>query len=84
MQVDPKNDTVWFTWTAMEEDLGFSERAQELRIRQAEKAWEFEVGEGGQRWKRVGRGRSRPGRVGQEGMGGWVESKCRRDREEGV
>jgi hypothetical protein len=30
----------------MEEELGFMERAQELRIRRAEQQWEFDVPSG--------------------------------------
>ncbi|GAX83851.1 hypothetical protein CEUSTIGMA_g11276.t1 [Chlamydomonas eustigma] len=43
IKVDPKNDVVWSTWVTMELELGFAERADELRIRQAEQQWEFEV-----------------------------------------
>ncbi len=43
IKVEPKADKVWFTWIAMETDGGFAERADELRIRQAEQQWEFEV-----------------------------------------
>ena len=42
-QVDPKNDNVWATWISMEESLGLLDRADDLRIRQAEQQWEFEV-----------------------------------------
>lgn len=42
-QVDSKAETVWETWIAMEEELGYLERADELRIRRAEQQWEFEV-----------------------------------------
>ena len=52
-QVDPKSDSVWATWVAMEEGLGFLERADDLRIRQAEQQWEFEV----RGWGGVGGGR---------------------------
>ncbi len=41
--MDPKAEKVWFTWIAMEADAGYFERAEELRIRSAEQAWEFEV-----------------------------------------
>lgn len=43
IKVDPKAEKVWFTWIAMEADAGQVERADELRIRQAEQQWEFEV-----------------------------------------
>ena len=41
--IDPKNDNVWSTWIAMEEEIGFLDKADDLRIRQAEQQWEFEV-----------------------------------------
>ncbi|KXZ45393.1 hypothetical protein GPECTOR_55g299 [Gonium pectorale] len=43
VRVDPKNETTWATWVAMESELGNVERADELRIRQAEQQWEFVV-----------------------------------------
>ncbi len=41
--MDPKSESVWATWVSMEEAQGFLERADDLRIRQAEQQWEFEV-----------------------------------------
>jgi len=43
IRVDPKSEAVWSTWITMEQEAGFLERAEELRIRQAEQQWEFEV-----------------------------------------
>ncbi|GIL88660.1 hypothetical protein Vretimale_17253 [Volvox reticuliferus] len=43
VRVDPKNETTWASWIAMESELGFVERADELRIRRAEQQWEFVV-----------------------------------------
>ncbi|GLC37085.1 Protein high chlorophyll fluorescent 107 [Pleodorina starrii] len=46
VRVDPKNETTWASWIAMESELGFVERADELRIRRAEQLWEFVVPSG--------------------------------------
>ncbi|KAG2431428.1 hypothetical protein HXX76_009443 [Chlamydomonas incerta] len=43
VRVDPKNETTWASWIAMESELGEIERVDELRIRQAERQWEFVV-----------------------------------------
>ena len=43
LKVDPKNETTWGTWIAMEEDLGRLTAANELRIRRSEQQWEFVI-----------------------------------------
>ncbi|KAG2482122.1 hypothetical protein HYH03_018929 [Edaphochlamys debaryana] len=43
VRVDPKNELTWTSWIAMESEAGFVERADDLRIRQAEQQWEFVV-----------------------------------------
>ncbi|PNW79465.1 hypothetical protein CHLRE_09g416200v5 [Chlamydomonas reinhardtii] len=43
VRVDPKSETTWASWIAMESELGEIERVDELRIRQAERQWEFVV-----------------------------------------
>jgi hypothetical protein len=57
---------VWNTWVTMEEELGFVDRADELRIRRAEQQWEFEVPRGAWRGT-AAQGRSFGGRGSKEG-----------------
>jgi hypothetical protein len=41
--VEPRNDVVWETWIAMEDELGAADVANELRVRRAERQWEFVI-----------------------------------------
>jgi len=43
LRVDPRSDAAWSTWIAMEEALDRLGAADELRIRRAERQWEFVV-----------------------------------------
>jgi hypothetical protein len=43
LKVDPRNDVVWETWISMEDELGAADTANELRVRRAEKQWEFVI-----------------------------------------
>jgi hypothetical protein len=43
LKVDPRNDVVWETWISMEDELGSADTANELRVRRAEKQWEFAI-----------------------------------------
>ncbi|KAG1665983.1 hypothetical protein FOA52_010081 [Chlamydomonas sp. UWO 241] len=43
IKVDPQSSKVWLTWITMEEELGMVDRAEDLRQRQAEQQYVFEV-----------------------------------------
>ncbi|GBF99253.1 mRNA maturation factor [Raphidocelis subcapitata] len=43
LKVDPRNESTWGTWIAMEEELGRLEAANDLRIRRGEQQWEFVI-----------------------------------------
>lgn len=43
LKVDPRSESAWSTWIAMEDDLGRGDAAQDLRIRRSEQQWEFVI-----------------------------------------